>query len=189
VLAEVAQPVEPDELARRLRDQHLAAVADRRDPRRAVDVEPHITLVGDDRLAGVEAHPHADRPLLERSLPLTRGIERIRGASERDKERVALRVDLDAVVPLECLAQRAAVRGEGLGVVVAELVQQPSRAFDVGEEKGDRAGGEGAHPRMMTRSRLLLRASNLLAGCIQADERGHSHVHRQSPQRVTRGDR
>ena len=49
-----------EQRARRLRDEDLAAVAGRADPRRAHDVEPDVALVADRRLAGVQAHPHAD---------------------------------------------------------------------------------------------------------------------------------
>ena len=62
VLAEVAQrdPVGQlvlDELARRLRDQHLPAVASRADPRRARHVEPDVPRRPDRRLAGVDPDP------------------------------------------------------------------------------------------------------------------------------------
>ena len=45
-------------------------------------------------------------------------------------------------MPLEGAAQDAPVPGKEVGVPIAELGQQPRRALDVGEEKGDRAGGE-----------------------------------------------
>jgi glucokinase len=48
-----------------------------------------------------------------------------------------LRVHLDAVVRSEGLAQLVAMLGQGGGVGVAELVQQPRRSLDVGEEEGD----------------------------------------------------
>ena len=59
---------------------------------------------------------------------------------ESDEEGVALRVDLDAAVAPECLAQNAAVFSERLRIAIAELLHQPRRAFDVGEEERDRAG-------------------------------------------------
>ena len=61
----------PEQRARRLRDEDLAAVARRADARRAHDVEPDVALVADRRLAGVQPHPHAHvlalRPLSSRS--------------------------------------------------------------------------------------------------------------------------
>ena len=52
-----------DERASRLRKQHLAAVADGGDARALVHVEADVSLLGQPRLAGVEPHPHADRPV------------------------------------------------------------------------------------------------------------------------------
>jgi hypothetical protein len=49
------------------------------------------------------------------------------------------RVDLDASVSLERLAECAPVLREHVGVLLPELVQEPRRALDVGEEKGDRS--------------------------------------------------
>jgi hypothetical protein len=43
--------------------------------------------------------------------------------------------------------------GQQIGVAVTELVQQPRRALDVGEEKGDSAGRKIAHGPMMKRRR------------------------------------
>ena len=50
-----------DQVAGRLGDEDLAAVAGRADPRGAVDVEPDVALRGAPRLAGVEPHPVAHR--------------------------------------------------------------------------------------------------------------------------------
>ena len=119
--------------------EHLPAVPGRGDPRRAMDVDPDVALVGDDRLARVEPHADADRPVVERRLAVGGGGERVRCARERDEERVALRVHLDAAVPRERLAQDAPVLGQQVRVPVAVLVQQPRRAFDVREEERDGA--------------------------------------------------
>ncbi len=56
---------------------------------------------------------------------------------EREEERVALRVVLDAAVRGERLAQQAPVRGEGLVVADAEESCEPGRLLDVREEKRD----------------------------------------------------
>ena len=137
MLAEVAELAGVDERRRRRRDEHLPAVTGGRDPRRAVDVRAHVALLRQQRRAGVQAHPHRQLELL---LRLARGLERARRGREGDEERVALRVDLDAAVPLERLAQDAPVLGERARVVLrAELVQKPRRPLDVGEEEGDGA--------------------------------------------------
>ncbi len=161
VLAEVAQrrdvrqPVRCEQRRGRGGDQHLPAVPAGRDPRRAVDVLADVALVGDVRSAGVHAHPEPDRALAEvlddpRSRPY-----RSRSGREGEEERVALGVDLHPVVrggrgPHQppVLEQRRGVR---LG---PELVQQPRRALDVGEQERHRPrrqplahGGHGRAPR------------------------------------------
>ena len=145
VLPEIAQSVVAGEVTGRLRDQHLSAVSDRGDARGAVDVEPHVTLVRDDRLTRVHAHAHADRSGSERLLSCGGGCERVGRSSKRDEECVALRVDLDSVVRGEHLPECASVLAECVGVRRPELVQQFCRPFDVGEEERDGAGRERAH--------------------------------------------
>jgi len=49
------------------------------------------------------------------------------------------RFDLDAAVAAERGTKHAPVLGEDIGVAVAELVQQPGGALDVGEEERDGA--------------------------------------------------
>ena len=79
-------------------------------------------------------------------LRLARGFECARRGREGDEEGVALRVDLDAAVSLERVAQDAAVLGQRVRVALrAELVEKPRRALDVGEEKGDGAARKLAH--------------------------------------------
>ena len=82
-------------------------------------------------------------PGFERLLPGLGGGDRTGSGRERDEERVALRVDLDAVVRGERGPKDAPVLCERLGVPVgAERVQQAGRALDVREEEGDRAARE-----------------------------------------------
>jgi hypothetical protein len=162
VLAEVAQPVGADEIPCRLRDQHLPAVADRGDACRAVDVDPDVALLGDQRLAGVETHAHADPARLEPFLAFARGRQPVTRARERDEEGVALRVHLHPAVPFERLAQHPSVLGQRFGVGVAELVQQPRRALDVGEEKCDRAGRQLPHRPILARAGGVLHRPSVL---------------------------
>jgi hypothetical protein len=102
MLAQVAQAVGADQLACRLRQQDLSAVTRGRDARGAVHVDSDVSLVRQQRLAGVHTHPHPDRPV-ERRLHLPRRCERIRRPPERDEKRIALRVHLDAAVTGERL--------------------------------------------------------------------------------------
>jgi hypothetical protein len=62
--------------------------------------------------------------------------------SERHEERIALRVDLYTAVTSERVPQQAPVLGEHVGVIIAELLQQARRPFDVAEQKCDSAGRE-----------------------------------------------
>ncbi len=143
--------VVPEQRARRLREQDLAAVARRADARRANDVEAEVALVADGRLAGVQAHAHPHlgplRPGVRAESPLSRNRagDRLRCAREGVEERVALRVDLRAALRAQVLAEEPAVLADDFAVVVAELLEQPRRALDVGEEERDRAAGKCCH--------------------------------------------
>ena len=104
--AQVLQPVQAEiahigagEVGRRLRQQHLPAVPSGGDPRRPVHVEPDVALVGPERLPRVQSHPHPHRPAGKRALRVGGGRHRIGRTRERDEERIALRVDLDPLMP------------------------------------------------------------------------------------------
>jgi hypothetical protein len=93
-----------DQPARDAREQNLAAVRRRRDPRRTVNAEADVALATDTRLAGVQAHPHLHvgvvGPLVlrEGSLPCNRGGDRVLRTRKRHEEGIPLCVDLTAVV-------------------------------------------------------------------------------------------
>ena len=123
-------------------DQHLAAVPRAHHPRREMHVSADVALFRERRLAGVEAHAHLYRPCLERPLPCVGGGQGVGGARKGVEERVALRIHLDAAAAAELLPQGAPVLRQHGCVLVAELVQQPRRALDVGEQEGHRAGGQ-----------------------------------------------
>ena len=99
-----------DELARRVRQQHLSAVPRGADPCSAVDAHADVPLAADERLARVDPDPHAKRGAVrpglggERPLCGHGGRDRVARACEGDEERVTLRVDL---VPVELLDRRA----------------------------------------------------------------------------------
>ena len=154
--ARALRKVVPDQRPRRLGEEDLAAVARRADPGCADDVEPEVPLLADRGLAGVQPHPHPHRravgPLvgLERALGRDRGANGIAGAPERVEERIALRVDLRAAVRGERLADDPPVVARHIGVRVAELLEQPGRALDVGEHEGDGSGGQRRHAAIVT---------------------------------------
>ena len=83
--------------ARRLREEYLPAVPGAHDPRRPMDVDADVSLLGDDRLAGVDADPHAHGPVRQRVLGVSSRGDRIGGARERNEERVPLSVHLDSL--------------------------------------------------------------------------------------------
>ena len=123
------------------RDEDLAAVAGRHDPRAQVDVQADVAVVRQRRLAAVNAHADPYVPTVERRLCLPCGGERTRRRRERDEECVPLRVHLHAAVRGERLSKHVPVLRQNLRVPVgAQLVQQPRRPLDVGEQEGDGAG-------------------------------------------------
>ena len=133
---------------RPLRDEDLPAVPSRADTGRLVHVDADVTLSSQDRLAGMDAHPHADRLGRQRVLGLARREQRLPRVGEGDEEGVALRVDLDPAVRRERRSQRAPVLSQRVCVPLgAQLVQQRGRALDVGEQERDGAGRQIAHQR------------------------------------------
>ena len=169
---------------------HLAAIRDRANARGPVDVEADVPLVRSARLAGVHAYAHPYRPAGERALGVPRRPDRALCICERDEERVALRVDLDAAVALERATERTTVLSENLRVAVAEVGQEACRALDVGEQQRDGAGRQIAHRNSMpdqfgafgpgARRRCAWQDSNLRPCAPEA--------HALSPELQARGD-
>jgi len=87
----------------------------------------------------------ANRTVGERLPRLLGGGGRLVSASECKEAGIALRVDLDAAVAAKRSAECPPVFGKRLAIALAVLLQQPRRPLDVGEEKGDRAGGKFRH--------------------------------------------
>jgi hypothetical protein len=96
--------------------------------------------------------PYVNRTRRERIRDRRGGGKRGRCGAEREEEGIALRIDLHPTLGSACFSDQAPVLGECLRVQLsAELVQEPGRALDVGEEEGDSADGKvGAHGQMMT---------------------------------------
>ena len=86
MLAEVAKLERAFEhVDRRLRQEHLAAVPRSHHPCGAVDVHPHVLVVGDARLAAVDAHPHTDTDFVQGILRLDRGRAKAGARSKTTK--------------------------------------------------------------------------------------------------------
>ncbi len=111
----------------------------------AVDVDPHVSLVGERRLAGVDADPHAHGRLGQRRLRRDGREHGIASALEGTQERVALGVHLDAAVLGDGCADVLPVLGERLRVRRAERVEQARRSLDVGEQQRHRAARQPLH--------------------------------------------
>ena len=143
VKTEIGERRPVEERRSRFGEDDLAAVRQGGDSGAAVDVDADVPLGCQRGRARVQPHPNPDRSRLERTPALFGRSDRTRRGRERDEERVALRVDLDAVVGSERGAEHAPVLGQSLGVRVGpERMKQPRRALDVGEEERDRAARE-----------------------------------------------
>jgi hypothetical protein len=122
-------------------DEDLTAVGSGGDARRDMHVVAHVAVLGQKRGAGVDADPHVDAPGGECRRQRERGLQRSLRGREGEEERVSLRVHLDAALCGACLADQPPVLRKRLCVRLGtEVVQEPCRSLDVGEEEGDRAG-------------------------------------------------
>ena len=115
----------------------------RGDSRAAMHVYADVAIRRHRRRPGVEPHAHADGAGAECRLSRPGGRDGAGSGGERNEERVALCVYLDAAVRGERIAEQQTMLGERVRIPLrAESVQQTGRALDVREEEGDRAGRE-----------------------------------------------
>lgn len=98
-------------------------MADGGNTRSLMDVKADVPLRGQLGLAGVQAHPHPDRPRGKCALAIRSGSDGVRGAGERNEERITLRVDLDALVVGKCRAESPPMLVQRRPIAVAELVE------------------------------------------------------------------
>jgi hypothetical protein len=85
-----------DKLRARRRNEHLAAVANRRQSGGPVDIAAEVPLLCEERRARVQPDPHLDRPGCQRLVHRLGGYKRTRRGREREEERVTLCVNLDS---------------------------------------------------------------------------------------------
>src|SRR5207248_1531952 len=106
-------------------------------------------------------NPHAERSVRKHLLRFGGSGKRGRRGGERDEEGVALRIYLDPVVANEDLTQCAAMLGQrGCVGIGADLLQEPRRPLDVGEDKRDRSDRKLArHPAIQARPNARCRIS------------------------------
>jgi hypothetical protein len=143
MLAEVTEPrCGAEEVARRPRENDLAAVCCCGDPRRTVHVEADVALLGDHRLTRVNPDANANGTVAQLVADLVGGGNGLRGSRERCEERITLRVHLNTRVPGERCTNDNAVDSEKIRVSVTMLVKQLRRARDVRKEERDGAARE-----------------------------------------------
>jgi len=130
-----------------------------RDAGRTVDVTTDVALLGEKRRTGVQTDPHLDLPRREGLRHLSRGSKGPWCGGEGEEEGVSLRVDLDPVVASAGFADDPAMLRQGIRVALgAELMQEPRRPLDVGEEEGDSASREiRAHGEIICQNRTRLK--------------------------------
>jgi len=140
VVAEV-EHVSVDQPTRLVRQQNLTTMPGSSDSGGSVNLAAYIAFFRAHRRAGVKAHPHLDRRPLERRLCVVRTGDGSNCVRENIEERVALRVHLDTPTTSEDLAKFGAMLDERARIkLFPKLVEQPGRAFNVGEEKRHRPG-------------------------------------------------
>ena len=128
-----------NEVVRCARHKDLAAMACSRYPSCPVDLHANVIRAGNEWLAGVDPHPDADvhavwpRGATKHPLRIDRACNCVRGARERDEERIALCVDLVPVPRREGGSKNSTVLGEQVRVATAQPLQQLSRPLDIGE--------------------------------------------------------
>ena len=148
MLAEVVElGVLTEERVRRRRHHDLPAVPARCDAGGVMDIEADVPLARQNRLAGVQPHPHSHGCRSQESLAELRRRRGVRRGAEDHEERVSLRVDLGPAVLRERLAEECPMRGEQVGIGGTVLVEEIGGALDVREEQGEGAGREVAHGR------------------------------------------
>ena len=139
------------ETPRGVGDDDLPAVGRIGDPRGPVHVDADVVVPAADPLPRVEAHPDPQRgargPVVGGQAPLGghRGLHALHRASEGREERVSLRADLDPAPLVDGPAKDGGVIVEDLRVQIADLLEQPGGALDVGEQEGDRPGRQLSH--------------------------------------------
>jgi hypothetical protein len=160
VLAEILDLDVPEGLEGPVRNQHLAAVAGRAQPRDVVDVDADVVVVLDRGFARVDSHADADGALpwpgmgVVSSLDRDRGLERVLGAPEREEELVAAAVDLEAASILELASHETAVVADDRRVLVSEIAHEARRVLDVREQKRHRSRRLLDHAASLERSFL-----------------------------------
>ena len=126
-----------------LGQQHLSSVACAHDACCTMHVQTHITFNRTLWLTRMQTYAYMHWCTIgpgmgsKRTLHLHCRGYCIGGACKGHEEGIALGVHLVAVPAAKGCTQELAALGEDASIVVAYLLQQAGRAFDIGEEQGD----------------------------------------------------
>jgi hypothetical protein len=105
-----------------------------------MDVHADVVVLGEKRRPGMYTNSNADRSLGQPFREGGGGRQRSLGGREDNEEGIPFGVDLDPTPGSTGGSDHMAVIGERLRVCLgAQLLEQPGRARDVGEEEGDRS--------------------------------------------------
>ena len=132
-----------------LGNEDLAPVRGTGDPRRVMDVQADVLVAHQGRLARMKADPDPYRGAVgpgmlgKGALRAGRGLASVHRAREYTEERISFGAELPSLVAPKCISQHLVMDHLQLHVLFAELLHQPRRPLDVGEEEGHGAGRKG----------------------------------------------
>jgi hypothetical protein len=140
---EIVGQIRLDEGSSGVRNQDLAAVPSSRDARCPMNVHADVIIAGESALSGMQTHPHAKRTwggmCGERPLDPCGGLGRSQSAREHHEEGVALRAYFDSIVFQDRVPDDATVLLEEFDVALPQLLEEPGRPLNIGEEERDGA--------------------------------------------------
>ncbi len=126
--------------------KYLPAMGGIPDPGGAVDIHADIAGRGDQRLTGMQAHPHTYRfflrPLLcgKGALRLCGALDRIHRPGKGDEKCIALRIDFLAIPLLDGAPHDLVMDYQHGRILVPQIVQQVGGPFDIREQESNRPG-------------------------------------------------
>ena len=134
----------------RVGDEHLTAVRERHQPRRAVHLAAEVVPVAFDRLTGVQTHANREVDggvVAQLLLGLDRRGRGVGGGRERGAEAVATGAEHVAAVAFDRAPHDGVVDPQRVGHVGRGFLPQTGGVLDVGEQEGHRPrGARGACP-------------------------------------------
>ena len=131
----------------RVGHEHLTAVRERHQPRRAVHLAAEVVPVAFDRLTGVQTHAHREVDggvVAQLLLRLDRGGRRVGGSRERGAEAVATGAEHVAAVAFDRAPHDGVVDPQRIGHVGRGFLPQTRGVLDVGEQERHRPAWSGA---------------------------------------------